>query len=435
MDITRKADAILSHSLIQMKGSTHRNIIRRQTFRQSWFQWSLGFKKPPPGVSILMLNDDCLREIFKQSAIGFDELTRLSYVCKRFYYIVAGVARRNTPAIDINGRIHIHNQSIWKMNAILGALGPLIKDAAIYSKSETATEMLLELCPNLKKFSVYSQKPGVTYVLERKRPDVVPPLRFERYTRHLNMDKCVIPATLPQMLYVDRPHVVQLNLYGIRTINLRSFMDFVSGNEFLKQVNFSKVDTNITDFADFFVGCFPNEIEKLTLNCRSNSDSALQIKQYADKPSAYKSRYTVHVGLPNREVNFLNQLIYLKYLRTNQVGDEQMLQIAKDLKELEELYIASKDISYAGTYDVLNAAKKLKIASVTTSCNDYTAENLARINELREQRDLLLDVNAYRSVSNTVRRILEKNFYYYFYCILVSLTNTENAIIISDPTS
>lgn len=401
----READENLSISRIRTK-SAQSKIIRQQTYRPSWLSRPLINNKSPTSVSILMLNDDCLRAIFEQSVIGFDELAKLSYVCKRFNNILAEVSR-NKPA---EAKPKLQNKSIWKTNAILTALGSTIQYASVFSKSEVIPDMLMQRCPHLLQFSACYRKPHVTYILEQKR-GYTAPMRFERYSQHLNMNKCVIPAKLPKMLYTERPPVVQLNLFGIRSINLRSYFAFVDGNKQLKQVNFSKVTHFITQYAGFFIGCFPNEIEKLTYNCKSRHDATLLIKQYSDKPSAFRSRTTDDLVLPHPQPTFIYHLKYLKYLRTNQLGDVQMLKIAKDLKELEEIFIASKDITYAGIYDVVNEAKNLKIVSITTTHNDYTEANLARISALRQRRGLQLDVNAYRSMSNTVRRIL-KNLHF-----------------------
>lgn len=347
----------------------------------SWLPRSHVIDQPTSSVSLLTLNDDCLEMIFMQRAIGFVELSKLSYVCRRFNNIIARMPRNcHVPYWQY---AQIPNKSIWKTYAMLSALGPTIRFASIYSKSETIFEMLFEYCRYIQYFEVCSHQPPINYILKEGKINVIPNMRFVHYSQHVIMSRYTIPTDLPKMMYASRPSIVELNLYGIDSIDLSSFSSFLKANAALKQVNFVAVSKNLLLCTESIIDSFPNEIRKLTITREKYLNSTLQIRQYLDRPRAPEIRYKLRnmIHLPR-----------LKLFKNNQIDTSQMLSIAQYLPYLEELSITSDDLTYDGIWNTINEATHLKKATFTTWSRDYADDNLARIRQLREERGIQLEV-------------------------------------------
>lgn len=350
-------------------------------------------------ASILILNDDCLEMIFRQDAISYYQLGKLAYVCRRFNNIIAGMPRDGH--VKESQYAHIRNTRIWKSHAILSALGSTIKYASVYTKSDTMPAMLMKYCPIIEHFELCAEQPPINYILKENRVNKLPDMRFVHYSQHLDMSRYTIPADLPMMLYAERPHIVQLNLYGIDSISTIAFKRFVKANKSLRQVNFTGVSYDVVRYADHLINCFPNEIEKLTITREKYLNCSLLIRQYADRPRSSFIFKNV-LPIPCKYRFSTKNLPHLKYLKVSQIKASELMPFIRQSYSLEELHVISDEMTYHDIWKIIKASKVLKKATFTTSSDFYDDEILARINRLRRERGIELFVNIRYRYMNVV---------------------------------
>lgn len=254
---------------------------------------------PPPGQHsaehmLNALNDDCLREIFKSSALNVWDLAAIAHVCRRFDAIAYEVFRGSKVG---RAPIVFDTVELWRIEECLRSFGPLIKWINLSELGEPSTDVVLRLvlkyCNNLTSLSCEANY-GETIDAMRR---ILPKLKhlelkdstgnfFKLFTPNTeySLEKLCIECDDLSLPTFQLPNLIDLSLSG-RCVRPGPPLEsaFFAQNPQLELLNLSNV--HIIGGIDTIVQHMPNlsalHLDSLDLSPRSRFADFKQLKRFS----------------------------------------------------------------------------------------------------------------------------------------------------------